>query len=245
LTCGTNGVCQCGTTACGCIYCPPTQCPVYDLNFDNAVKGEYVRNKWATSHGVIITAKKDTDCDTTVGYTPWGAARVFDTASPGTNNDNGDPDLGSPNQGCVPAGPGIGNGGNPTIAGTNPNGYNCSPQGKSLIIQEYNNQYPDDVWCGGTITFDFYSAPAWIDEVGLLDVDTNESVTLTVSDFCCCCFSLSSVLWTDAFGCFCFDFKGHIQWWLDKSHSCARIWRQLHGETASKSWGCNQAECVL
>jgi hypothetical protein len=151
------------------------------LDFDDAIKGEYVRNKWATSHGVIISAIKDIDCDIAVGYTPWGAARVFDTATPGTNNDNGDPDLGSPNQGCNPPGPGVGNGGNPSI-GTDPNAFNCAPQGKSLIVQEYNNKYPDDAWCGGTITFDFYHSPAFIGEVGLLDVDSNESVTLTVSD---------------------------------------------------------------
>jgi hypothetical protein len=181
-TCGANGVCQCGATACGCAFVPPTECPVYDLNFDNAVKGEYVRNKWATSHGVLISAKKDTDCATTVGYTPWGAARVFDTSSPGTNNDNGDPDLGSPNQGCTPAGPGVGNGGNPKKNTNNPDAFNCDAQGKSLIIQEYNNQYPDDAGCGGTITFDFYHSPAFIGEVGLLDVDGYESVTLTVSD---------------------------------------------------------------
>jgi hypothetical protein len=152
------------------------------VDFNNAVNGEYVRNKWALSNGIIISAKKDADCNTTVGYTPWGAARVFDTADPGTNNDNGDPDLGSPNQGCVPAGPGVGDGGNPLV-NTNPNAWNCVPQNKSLIVQETNKVPPDDAFCGGTITFDFYDAPAFINEVGLLDVDGHESVTLTVSYF--------------------------------------------------------------
>jgi hypothetical protein len=155
---------------------------------------------------------------------------VFDTASPGTNNDNGDPDLGSSNQGCTPAGPGIGNGGNPLI-GTNPDGFNCQAQGKSLIIQEYDNQYPDDAWCGGTISFDFYSAPAWIDEVGLLDVDTNESVTLTVSDLNC-----SKVLYvpffghlTDHFVCFCFQ--------IDRSpRSAARRKLLLSQDSGTTRW---------
>ena len=56
---------------------------------------------------------------------------------------------------------------------------NCQPQGKSLIIQESDKVYPDDSHCGGWITFDFYANPAHIGEVGLLDVDNDESVKLT------------------------------------------------------------------
>jgi hypothetical protein len=180
-TCGSNNVCDCAGTACGCAVASPTSCPLFDLNFANAVRGEYVRNKWATSHGVVISAKKDTDCSksVTAGYTPWGAARVFDTAIPG--GDDGDTDLGSPNAGCNPSGPGIGDAGNPTI-GTNSNVHNCVPQGMSLIVQESKKVTPDDNGCGGTITFDFYHTPAFITEVGLLDVDGNESVKLKVSD---------------------------------------------------------------
>jgi hypothetical protein len=245
-TCGANGVCQCGGAACGCVFTPPTACPAYDLGFENAVKGDYVRNKWAQSHGVIITAKKDADCGTTVGYTPWGAARVFDTASPGTNNDNGDPDLGSPNQGCNPSGPGIGNGGNP-LNSTNPNAWNCDPQGKSLVIQEYNNQYPDDAWCGGTITFDFYHSPAFIGEVGLLDVDGSESVRITVSGMYLCenvaCFPVIRLI--RVLVCFTVSFTGNKAWRHVQCNYCSRIWRQLDGEATNQYWKCDQDECVL
>jgi hypothetical protein len=105
--------------------------------------------------------------------------------------------LGSPNEGCPSSGPGVGDGGNPLI-GANSNVFNCEPQGKSLIIQELDNEFPDDVRCGGTITFDFYHSPAFINELGLLDIDEGESVTLTVSDLHffqnhCVCFLFWSI----------------------------------------------------
>jgi hypothetical protein len=179
-TCGADGVCQCGPgTACGCLFAPSSVCPVKNLDFDNAVKGEYIRDKWAQSHGIRITAVKDSDCAVGVGYTPWGAARIFDTADPGTNNDNGDPDLGSPNEDCDIPGPGVGAAGSPDN-GSNPAVWNCVPQHKTLIIQESHKIYPDDIGCGGTITFDFYHTPAFLSELGFLDVDDNESVEVTV-----------------------------------------------------------------
>jgi hypothetical protein len=216
------------------------------LDFNNAVKGEYVKDKWALSNGIIISAKKDADCSTTLGYTPWGAARVFDTADPGTNNDNGDPDLGSPNVGCNPSGPGVGDGGNPLINTNNPNAWNCVPQNKSLIVQETNKTAPDDASCGGTITFDFYDAPAFINEVGILDVDGHESVTLTVSDSANLfpgAFILDCL--TDAVCCFDLTLTGHKGWRRVAGHYCASFWRQLVGETPDQYWQRDQVECLL
>jgi hypothetical protein len=74
------------------------------VNFETDTKGNklgggaYIKTEWA-DWGVTVTASgKDGS-----GYTPESQARIFDTAFPGTNNDNGDPDLGSPNVNCVPS----------------------------------------------------------------------------------------------------------------------------------------------
>ena len=89
------------------------------------------------AYGVVISAVA-----LNRGYTPGGAARIFDTAQPG--GFNGDTDLGSPNELCSPSGPGEGAGGAPDS-----NYANCDPQGMVLIIQESNKAIPDDNAGGG------------------------------------------------------------------------------------------------
>ena len=55
--------------------------------------GEYVTSEWFQSFGFNVSAST-----TSGGYTPGGAARIFDTANPGTNLQIGNPLLGSPNR---------------------------------------------------------------------------------------------------------------------------------------------------
>jgi hypothetical protein len=85
-------------------------------NGDVLTRGAYVSDEWKAKYNLTITAS------TSFGYTPNGKARIFDTSNPGTNDDNGDPDLGSPNAKC--GGPGKGFGGEP-----GKKGENCKPLG--------------------------------------------------------------------------------------------------------------------
>jgi hypothetical protein len=115
---------------------------------------------------MTISAKSETAS----AFTPLDAngmkqARIFDTSQPGTNNDNGDPDLGSPNNQCPIPGPGKGSGGIPGAAGEN-----CVPLGNVLIIQEGDKDDPDDNWCGGNFTFKF-DTPVDFNSLGLADID--------------------------------------------------------------------------
>ena len=88
----------------------------------------------------------------------------------------GDPDLGSPNEMCSPAGPGTGEGGEPGEPVRN-----CEPLGNVLIIQEVNDcpdDIPDDAGDGGVLTLDFAESRAvYVKELGLLDIDYATSIT--------------------------------------------------------------------
>lgn len=127
-------------------------------------KGAYVTDQFVEKWGVSITA--DTD-NRDSGYTPDGAARIFDSSNPGTDNENGDPDLGTPNKGCDKPGPGVGAAGRPGS-----DGENCVPLGNLLIIQESDKEYPDDNAKGGSIAFDFVR-PTYVDFIGLVDIEDN------------------------------------------------------------------------
>jgi len=154
-----------------------TTCPVVEMNFNGVglSKGMYITDQLKSQWGITIQASAPTN-----GYTPNGAARVFDTADPGTTNDTGDPDLGSPNRDCPGGGgPGVGPGGHP-----NSPFANCVPQGYVLIVQERNqksvmNKYPDDNAKGGTIEFSFDN-PVDLDTVYILDIDETKPVELDV-----------------------------------------------------------------
>jgi hypothetical protein len=141
-------------------------------------RGTYIKDQWA-SWGVTVTAVGANGS----GYTPLNQARIFDTANPGTNNDNGDADLGSPNIKCIPldqrAGRdwGIGLGGEPGQPGEN-----CSPVGNIAIIQESDKVAPDDNGGGGSIIYTF-STPVLVESVGLMDMDeVPEEIVLKFTD---------------------------------------------------------------
>lgn len=123
--------------------------------------GAYVGQDWYSQYGMTVSATK-----TNGGYTPGNKPRLFDTSRPGTNNNNGDPDLGSPNQSCWPSGPGVGNGGKPSSAYKN-----CKAQGLVLIIQESNKYAWDDNAHGGIITFDFATPVDKVFSIGLMDIE--------------------------------------------------------------------------
>jgi hypothetical protein len=90
-------------------------------NGEVLTRGAYVSEEWKDMYNLTITATS------TIGYTPNGKARIFDTANPGTNDINGDPDLGSPNAKC--GGPGQGSGGEP-----GKRGENCQPVGSKYSV---------------------------------------------------------------------------------------------------------------
>ena len=131
-------------------------------------KGEYIRSQWEQARGLSIRASGIDG-----GFTPNMTARVFDTADPLPV-----PGMGSPNDKCNPAGPGIGAGGQPGMEGEN-----CVPQGKALIIQddadtEVVRPYPG----GGYINF-YFEQPVTVVSVGLLDInDSNSAVHVYKAD---------------------------------------------------------------
>jgi hypothetical protein len=100
--------------------------------------------------------------------------RVFNTSDPGR-----DPDLGAPNGKCSPPGPGIGHGGEP-----NTPGENCEALGNVLIIQEDNDELgiPDNQACGGTISFEFITAVQYFNEIGIMDIERNNTNIIVVHE---------------------------------------------------------------
>ena len=125
--------------------------------------GDYVSDDWALQ-GLLLSAAGG------LGTSP----RIFDTSSVGTE-EFGDPDLGTPNEKCSPAGPGVGVGGEPGKPGEN-----CVFLGNALIIQEDNAKpsVPDDNVDGGTITFEFITEAQFVYEIGLLDIDYASTLTV-------------------------------------------------------------------
>jgi len=135
-----------------------------DANDVQLPGGAYVDNEWE-AFGLVLSSSGG------LGTTP----RLFDTANPGTTDDPGDFDLGSPNIKCSPPGPGRGGVGNPGKAGEN-----CVPLGNVLIIQEDNadTSIPDDKGSGGTILFDFVKQAAFVYEIGFLDFPVKAALTV-------------------------------------------------------------------
>ncbi|WP_253155892.1 RHS repeat-associated core domain-containing protein [Stieleria tagensis] len=131
-----------------------------DLAGSKIASGEFVTDQWA----------------------PWGVqvkthdpinhpAMIFDSARPS----GGDSDLGSPHSDF--GGPGVGSGG-----ASGSVGENSIAQGNLLIISEdADARDPDDVAAGGTLIFTF-DTPVGLDEVSILDLDTNEASTITFFD---------------------------------------------------------------
>lgn len=149
-----------------------SQCYYLDFNITDAGtavgRGDYVSTEWQQM-GVTISASG--------GYTPDNKPRIFDTSNPGTNNWNGDPDLGSPNNQCANPGPGVGSGGKPTQRGEN-----CiEGVGNVLIVQESNKQYPDDNAGGGAITFTF-DEPSMLADIGVMDIDESQQVFIITKE---------------------------------------------------------------
>ena len=89
--------------------------------------------------------------------------------------ENGDPDLGTPNRECDTPGPGVGVGGEPGMPGEN-----CVPLGNVLIIQETDKEQPDDHAGGGFITFDFAQPVEYVHEIGMMDIEGDDSLIIVV-----------------------------------------------------------------
>ena len=103
---------------------------------------------------------------------------VFNSSDIRSSDPSDDPDLGSPNQFCNPSGPGIGDGGDPTLPG---NQFpNCEPQGNLLIIQDPsqpNETMPNDSLPGGCLIIEFED-PVELVNMGTLDFEEGASITV-------------------------------------------------------------------
>jgi hypothetical protein len=98
------------------------------------------------------------------------------SACNGQLNACGDPDLGSPNELCDNAGPGVAKYDDAHFGQYS----NCVPLGNVLVIDERGpNKPPDDASVGGKIRFNF-DYPVDIHEICLLDVDGTEETYVSV-----------------------------------------------------------------
>lgn len=153
----------------------PAALTIADYNFNDLTRGQIL-----TSYTVNgITMLIDVSGSTT------DTATIFDTSVPFPGNapnpnDFGDPDLGSPNEACVPPGPGE-SAETPNLAAPGQVGANCTAVGKALIIAENTTDALDN----STMDFDDYlsgSGPA----DGLIDWPDDESdggvITLTFEE---------------------------------------------------------------
>eukprot|EP00545_Synedropsis_sp_CCMP1620_P006852 CAMPEP_0119014086 /NCGR_PEP_ID=MMETSP1176-20130426/9344_1 /TAXON_ID=265551 /ORGANISM="Synedropsis recta cf, Strain CCMP1620" /LENGTH=699 /DNA_ID=CAMNT_0006967225 /DNA_START=59 /DNA_END=2158 /DNA_ORIENTATION=- len=127
-------------------------------------RGAYISDEWKDAYGLTITVEGNDE----LAYTPTKPGtnlkqgRIFDSSIP-----ERDWDMGSPNEACDNAGPGVGAGGSP---GSNPY-ENCVPQGNLLIIQEDEITKPNGNTHGGEFRFAF-DRPAKVDTLGLMDVSS-------------------------------------------------------------------------
>jgi hypothetical protein len=112
-------------------------------------------------------------CGFTATASNNGTLSIFNTSNIQGSGSQFDPDLGSPNQGCNPSGPGRGAGGAP-----NSSFANCEPQGNALIIQDPRYNYPNDNVDGGCIVLDFFREIELVNMI-LLDVE-EPNVTIKV-----------------------------------------------------------------
>jgi hypothetical protein len=142
-----------------------SDCAYYVLDFSGLTAGQYITDQLQAEYGVSVRADSDKRA-----YTPGGAARVFDTSSPGAASH-----LGSPNEACTGGGPGVGAGGMPDSPYAN-----CESLGNVLIIQESKNGAPNDSASGGTITFTFVQGSD-VAELVLLGSSDTAATTVTVS----------------------------------------------------------------
>lgn len=169
--------------------CPKTHLtatdPVCDqeqvVDFNEFKAGQYISNNLEKAHGLVVKAVSLTDN----GYTEEGA-RLFDTRYPTGNmgqhlcgDNDGNPDLGSPNFHCNGGGPGFGRYGKP---GASYNGVlteNCTPVGNVMIIQEGKKDCPVDDDKGGRLLFTF-KYPVELGYVELFGTD-NEPTHIKVT----------------------------------------------------------------
>ena len=182
---------------------PAATTAIADYDFSEFVRGETLTEY--TKNGITMNIA--------VSGSSTNTAVIFDSAVPSTippNNNFGDPDLGSPNDQCNPAGPGVSAG---NVAGPGSPGANCTPVGNMLVIAENtvdnfdNSQinlntgggsgapdglidWPDDEADGGTITLTFEeeSNPGVpiavaVNFFELLDIEAEEADGLTMTFF--------------------------------------------------------------
>jgi hypothetical protein len=142
-----------------------TQCPYVDLDFNGLSHRDYITDELQAKYGVMISAEATRD-----GYTPGGAARVFDTQNPRSGSDTR---LASPNRDCGGRGGGWG-------GKRGSNFENCSPLQNVLLVQNKNQTEPNDNGYPSYITFDF-DKPVNLQEISIIESDGRKPTQLFVS----------------------------------------------------------------
>lgn len=146
---------------------PPTEAVLTDCDFSMLNAGDFVTSACTMDITAYSLGPQ--------GYTPGGAARVFDSHNPTEGGDQ----LGTPNKHCPIPGPGEGIGGSP-LHQPNPANQNCNGMGNLLIVQKSNEALPVPTETGGCIVFSFV-VPVVLDGVGVLDIPPGTTVMYTVS----------------------------------------------------------------
>ena len=138
-----------------------TSCTKRKVNFDKADNGRplaggtFVHTDWLHKHGFRVTAQSGS----ALNMHP----RLFDTANPGSNGIGGNHNsqLGSPNVGCSPSGPGVGGGGSPGAIGEN-----CRPLRNVLIASTRRGDGMDS----GKLIFEFDAMVVTLHDISLLNI---------------------------------------------------------------------------
>ena len=148
---------------------PMRSCINVTIDFDTFPDGSplpggwWAENEWLDTYGLSLSASG--------GF--LDIPRLLNTSDV-ENCGYGGLDRGSPNAMCNPSGPGVGGGGEPGMPGEN-----CVPQGNVLFIM---HRPDDDVPTDGVITFDFVYSQPFVYEIGLMDVDRNDTTVTVVHD---------------------------------------------------------------
>jgi hypothetical protein len=142
-----------------------THCPYVNLNFNSLSSRDYITDELRAKYGVMISAEATRD-----GYTPGGAARVFDTQNAKWGSEY---KLASPNKSCGGKGNGSG--------GERGSEYeNCDPLQNVLLVQNKDVPQPNDNGYASYITFDF-DKPVNLQEIAIIESDGRKPTQLFVS----------------------------------------------------------------
>lgn len=141
----------------------PQDCEMIDVDFSTLVPGQYITDELQSKYGLSVSAVALSG-----GFTPFGAARVFDTANPTSATDR----LGSPNGDC--GGKSWGNGGKRA----SPH-QNCDPLGNVVLVQAKDSEKVDDNYSPSYLNFDF-DEPVHVENIVLMQAYGRKEIIVNV-----------------------------------------------------------------